>query len=76
MAVAQLFDDALAHDVVGEAGEGLGADDIGHALVDELEHLAGEEPALAGLVADGDDVCGGFGGVLDVAGGLEVLAGD
>ena len=40
-------DHALAHNVVGQAAEGLGTDDVGGAGVDELQHLGGEEPPLA-----------------------------
>ena len=39
VAAAQLLDDRLAHHVVGQAGEGLRADDVGRAVVDEVEHL-------------------------------------
>ena len=39
---ADLLDDALAHDVVGEAAEGLDADDVGNAALYKLHHLAGQ----------------------------------
>ena len=37
--------------MVGQTAEGLGADDVGGAGVDELQHLGGEEPALSHLIA-------------------------
>ena len=37
--------------MVGQAAEGLGADDVVGARVDQLQHLGGEQPALAHLVA-------------------------
>jgi len=49
--VLQGADHALADDVVGQAAEGLGADDVGRAGVDQLQHLGGEQPALAHLAA-------------------------
>ena len=49
--VLQLADHTLAHNVVGQAAEGLGAHDVLVPEVNELQHLGGEEPALAHLVA-------------------------
>ena len=49
--VLQLADHPLAHDVVGQAAEGLGADDVAGTGVDQLQHLSGEQPAFAHLVA-------------------------
>ena len=72
---AQLLDDALAHDVVGQAAEGLGADDILHAGVNQFQHLAGEEPSLAGLVAQGDKILGHGGQIGDLGLGGEMAAG-
>jgi len=37
--------------VVGQAAEGLGADDVAGTGVDQLQHLSGEQPAFAHLVA-------------------------
>ena len=37
--------------MVGQAGEGLGADNIGRAAVNQFQHLSGEEPSLPCLVA-------------------------
>ena len=48
--VLQLSDHTLSYDVVGQAAKGLGADDVGHPGVDELQHLGGEEPALTHLL--------------------------
>ena len=42
---------SLAADVIGETPEGLGADDVVHAAVGKLQHLGGEQPALAHLRA-------------------------
>ena len=36
---AQLLDHGLAHHVVGQAREGLRADDVGRTMVDQVEHL-------------------------------------
>ncbi|MPN49449.1 hypothetical protein SDC9_197070 [bioreactor metagenome] len=51
MLVLELPDHALSHDVIGQAAKGLGADDVACAGVDELQHLGGEQPALAHFVA-------------------------
>ena len=51
MIVLEGADHALADDVVGQAAEGLRADDVFRARMDKLEHLGGEKPALAHLVA-------------------------
>ena len=52
MRTADFLDHALSDDVVRQAAEGLCADDIRNAALDQLEHLAGQEPALAGLVSE------------------------
>ena len=44
--------------MVGQAAEGLGADDVLIAGADQLRHLSGEEPALAHLVALADQALG------------------
>ena len=41
VAVAKLFDDTLADNVVGQTAKGLGANDIIDTLVDQLDHFAG-----------------------------------
>ncbi len=71
--VLELADHALAHDVVGQAAEGLGADDVGHAGVDELQHLGGEEPALAHLVAVAQVALDVAVELVEVAGGPEAV---
>ena len=38
---AKLLDDAFSHDVVGQTAEGLGADDVVYAAVDQLQHFSG-----------------------------------
>ena len=68
MAAFQLLDDALADDVVRETAEGLGADDVFHTFRQELQHFPGQEPALAGLVAQGDVFLRHLGELLDLAG--------
>lgn len=50
----QLLDDALADNMVGQASEGLGADNIGYAGVNQLQHLTGQKPSFSGLVAKGN----------------------
>ena len=45
---------ALAADMVGQAPEGLGADDVPHALVRQLQHFRRKEPPLAHLDAHAD----------------------
>ena len=47
--------------MVRQAGKGLDADDIRDSFPDEFEHFSGEEPALAGLVAVGNDGGSRFG---------------
>ena len=51
MLAAQLLDHGLAHHVVGQAREGLRADDVGRTVIDQVEHLGREQPALAHVVA-------------------------
>ena len=51
MLAAQLLDHGLAHHVVGQARKGLRADDVGRTMVDQVEHLGREQPALAHVVA-------------------------
>ncbi len=41
----------FAHDVVGQAAEGLGAHDVGNAFVDQLQHFASKQPSFAHFVA-------------------------
>lgn len=72
--VPELLDDALSDNVVRQAGERLRADDVVDARVQELEHFAGQEPPLAGLVADGYDRVRVFREVLDMCGRVEVPA--
>ena len=66
--------DAFAGDVVRQAAERLEADDVGHAFVDELDHLAGQEPAFAGHVAEADVARGELGGLVDLVRREEVAA--
>ena len=51
MLAAQLLDHGLAHHVIGQAREGLRADDVGRTVVNQIEHLGREQPALAHVVA-------------------------
>ena len=39
---AQLLDHSLTHHVVGQAREGLSADDVGRTVVNQIEHLGRE----------------------------------
>ena len=48
---AQLLDDTLSDNMVWKAGKRLCADDIIDSAVNQLKHLSGQEPALAGLIA-------------------------
>ena len=41
----------FSDDVVRQATERLGADDVRRAAVNQFQHLAGQEPSLAGLIA-------------------------
>ena len=66
--------DAFAGDVVRQAAERLEADDVGHAFVDELDHLAGQEPAFAGHVAEADMARGELSGFVDLVRREEVAA--
>ncbi len=45
------------------------------SAVDQFEHLTGQEPALAGLVSERDDILGIFCQVLNVGRRREVTAG-
>ena len=60
--------------MVGQAGKGLDADDIGRAGGDELHHLSGQEPPLAVLVAQGQEGLRGLGDSLDGHGRLKPAA--
>ena len=42
MLAAQLLDDALSNDMVGQAAKGLDADDVPGAALDELQHFPGQ----------------------------------
>ena len=57
--------------MVGEAAEGLDADDIGHAGIDQLAHLRGEQPALAHLAAHAQHAVQLAAGGLVGGGGIE-----
>ena len=69
--ILQLADHPLAHDVVGQTAEGLGADDISGSGVDELQHLGGEQPALAHFVAVAQIAVDELMQVIKGAGGTE-----
>ncbi len=55
-----LLDHPLAADVVGQAAEGLGADDVVVAALHQFDHFGGEQPALPHLGAQPDDALGLF----------------
>ena len=50
VSVAQFMHHALARNMVGQAAEGLQANYIGYAGVDELDHFASQEPAFTGHI--------------------------
>lgn len=62
----QFLHGAAAGNVVGQTGEGLHTDDIGHAAFDQLDHFPGEEPAFTGLIADGYHRGGFFRQIFDM----------
>ena len=72
---AQLLDHAFAHNMVGQTAKGLGADDIVHTAVDQLQHLSCEEPSLAGLVAQGHKALGHLSQFIDGGRGRKMHAG-
>ena len=47
MMLADDLHHTLAHDMVGQASEGLGTDHVFHAMLDMLQHLGGQQPSLA-----------------------------
>ena len=53
---AQLLAHSLAHHMVGQAREGLRADDVRRTMVDQVEHLGSEQPTLAHVVAQGENL--------------------
>ena len=73
-AVAQFLDDTLADNMVRQAGERLCADNVVRAAVDQLDHLAGQEPSLAALVADGYEGLRVLGQLADMRGRSAALA--
>ena len=64
--MAQFFDNTLTNNVVWQTCKWLCADNIGCSLVDEFDHFTGQEPAFTSLVSDGNNMFGGFCGILDV----------
>ena len=70
----ELLDDAFPDDVVGQAGEGLDADDVGDTALDEFQHLAGQEPSLAGLISGRGDRRSPLCKLPDIRGRIEVNA--
>ena len=59
--------------MVRQTREWLQTSDVFNAVFDELNHLACEEPSLAALVAQGDDLLCGSGRILDMCRLLEPL---
>ena len=57
--------------MIGQAREGLRADDIGCAMIDQVEHLGREQPALAHVVAHRKHRAGLVGHGADALGRLE-----
>jgi len=54
--LAQLLDDTLANNMVRQTTEGLCADDIRHTAVNQFNHFRCQEPTLARLVAEGNNL--------------------
>ena len=52
---AQLLNHALAHHMVRQTAEGLGADNVVGTALNKLHHFSGEEPAFTCLVSDGNN---------------------
>ena len=71
MLTAQLLDHGLAHHVIGQAREGLRADDVGRAMVNQVENLGREEPSLAHVVAHRKHRAGLVGHGADALGRLK-----
>ena len=61
--------------MIRQAGKRLGADDIFGSAVDQFNHLSGQEPALPGLVADGDKRFGIISQLADLSWRRKTLAG-
>ncbi len=59
--------------MVWQAAEGLYADDVIDAAVEQLHHLAGQEPSLTGLIADGNNGLCIFYDLVDAGGRGKVL---
>ena len=64
--LAQLLDHAFSYHMIRQACKRLCADDVRRTAVDQFYHLSGEEPALAGLIADGDERFGVGSQILNV----------
>ena len=58
--------------MVWQAAEGLGTYDIVDSAVDQFDHFTGQEPALTGLITDGNDLLCIFYCLIDPAGRLKV----
>ena len=57
--------------MVGQAAEGLGTHDVAVAALHQLDHLGGQQPALAHLGTQRNDALGLFHQFLEGAGGVE-----
>ena len=66
-----LLDHPFSHHMIGQAAEGLTADDIARTAFDQLDHLAGQKPPFAGLIADIDDRLRIFHQLIDTHRGME-----
>ena len=75
MLTAQLLDHGLAHHVVGQACKRLRTDDVGGAVVDQVEHLGRKQPALAHGVAQGEHLAGLLGKLPDAGVRLKARGG-
>ncbi len=70
---ADCLDDALSHDVIRQAAERLDTDDVLHTMLEKTYHLTGQEPALAGLIADRDDRLSVFHCIINIRERIESL---
>ena len=73
--MTDLFDHTFSYDMVRQAAEGLGADDIVDSAMDQFQHFTGQEPAFTGLVSKRNDIFGIVGKVFDVCRRCEMTAG-
>ena len=74
MFAANFLDNTFTYDVVWQAAKWLDADDVRNTAVDQLHHLACQEPALTSLVSCGNDRGSHFCKITDISGRCKVAA--